>query len=311
MQKLLISELLSSVSQSISEAEMKMFCLSEQSKSKFLPAISRILSQLQCLVSNNFLKMEVDVSSQSLSWDSDHDYPEYCEETTSISGDEERDVMSSTPDEERNVMKSIRKDEEDKFTASIKKAEDDKFITSMIMFIRTSSPNLVFSRSKSNKRRKRRLKKIVHSELLDVWSNFSEFVSPPKMSTPASSCSYPTVDWTKVNKRFLSNIPVPSLQPLHGCSPDPIFYEDRFERSDYGYHRNMGSQFSNPNPFGAALGYLTDAGAIGVPDCVYHGHVYDATNQGWILHACYPENQEKVPKRKRDRMNMKKRKQRG
>ena len=132
------------------------------SKSKFLPAISRILSQLQCLVSNNFLKMEVDVSSQSLSWDSDHNYPEYCEETTSISGDEERDVMSSTPDEERNVMKSIRKDEEDKFTASIKKAEDDKFITSMIMFIRTSSPNLVFSQSKSNKRRKRRLKKIVH-----------------------------------------------------------------------------------------------------------------------------------------------------
>ena len=199
MQKLLISELLSSVSQSISEAEMKMFCLSEQSKSKFLPAISRILSQLQCLVSNNFLKMEVDVSSQSLSWDSDHNYPEYCEETTSISGDEERDVMSSTPDEERNVMKSIRKDEEDKFTASIKKAEDDKFITSMIMFIRTSSPNLVFSRSKSNKRRKRRLKKIVHSELLDVWSNFSEFVSPPKMSTPASSCSYPTVDWTSAS----------------------------------------------------------------------------------------------------------------
>ena len=36
---------------------------------------------------------------------------------------------------------------------------------------------------------------------------------------------YPIIDWSKVNKRFIANIPEPTLCPIHSCSPDPAFYE--------------------------------------------------------------------------------------
>ena len=155
-----VQELLSSVSQNVSEIELKMFSLPVKSKSEFLPKISTILSQLQCLISNNFIKTEMDVSSHSLSWDSDHDYPEYCEESSFFNSS----FFSFSCDEE-NVMESTRRDEEDKFIASTRTDKDDKFISSMVMFISKASPALIYSRSKADRRRRKRIQKSIHGEM--------------------------------------------------------------------------------------------------------------------------------------------------
>ena len=126
---------------------------------------------------------------------------------------------------------------------------------------------------------------MIHSELFQIWRNVFDIVQPPVSNIKDNSnIHYPTVDWSSVNKRFLSNIPVPTPQPCHGCSEDPAFYETVYERTDYGHRQNMGSKFSKPNPFGVVSGYITDAGVIAVPNEVFHGHVYQ-DGVGFVLHA--------------------------
>ena len=102
MQVLQVREKLSTVSQSISEIEMKMFSLSAQSKSEFLLAVSTIIKQLEYLVFNNFVndKIVIDVSNDSMKWDNIYDYPEYCDESSSMSSSFfEAPFMSSITDE--------------------------------------------------------------------------------------------------------------------------------------------------------------------------------------------------------------------
>ena len=100
MQVLQVREKLSTVSQSISEIEMKMFSLSAQSKSEFLLAVSTIIKQLEYLVFNNFVNDKIDVSNDSMKWDNIYDYPEYCDESSSMSSSFfEAPFMSSITDE--------------------------------------------------------------------------------------------------------------------------------------------------------------------------------------------------------------------
>ena len=185
------------------------------------------------------------------------------------------------------------------------------FFPNLLSTISSLAPSLIYDRRKAMRKRKRRVQKMVHPELRSIWTNTAFITNPVNVPTTLS-VKYPKVDWMSVNKRFLSNVPSPSFQPVMGCSSDPTFYEDEYERNDYGYHHNLGSKFSKPHPFGAALGYLTDAGAIGIPDCVYHGHVYDAVSQGWILHASFEEGpttqKKKMEERETTQRRMKRKK---
>ena len=63
---------------------------------------------------------------------------------------------------------------------------------------------------------------------------------------------------------------------------------------------NQGSKFSREFPFGSTLGFMTTNGAITIPDEVFHGYVYQAS-QGWILHSTFPEQKgvKKVQKRRK------------
>ena len=71
---------------------------------------------------------------------------------------------------------------------------------------------------------------------------------------------------------------------------------------------NMGSKFTQEFPFGSALGFLTDAGPINVPEYVFHGYKYEASH-GWILHAQFPEKEAK--KKQNTKMGRKTRRQGG
>ena len=176
---------------------------------------------------------------------------------------------------------------------------EDVFLTKVLSLINFLAPSSIYNAKKAKRRRMRRTTKKVCPELMSIWANAATIVSPSTNSKQsATSISFPKVDWRSVNKRFLQNIPAPTLQPVLGCSNDPSFYEDVRERSDYGNYRNLGSNFTKPNPFGAVSGYLTDLGVIAVPDEVFYGHVYE-DGVGFVLHA---EFQEKRKKKSNKRM---------
>ena len=153
------------------------------------------------------------------------------------------------------------------------------------------------------------MKNTIHSELIQIWRNASDLVSPVSSTNSDANQppQYPKVDWRTVNKRFLQNIPAPTPQPILGCSSDPSFYQSVHESNDYGYRRNLGSKFTKPNPFGAISGYLTDLGVIAIPEEVFHGHVYQ-DGVGFVLHAEFEEKKSPV---KEKMQRKKKRRQRG
>ena len=91
-------------------------------------------------------------------------------------------------------------------------------MTSKILHsIRSLAPIMIYSRSKSQRSRIRRMKKMIHSELFQVWRNVFDIVQPPVSNIKDNSnIHYPTVDWSSINKRFLSNVPSPVSLPVHG-----------------------------------------------------------------------------------------------
>ena len=93
--------------------------------------------------------------------------------------------------------------------------------------IKTIAPELQYSSVKvRRKRRKAKLRK-VHPELRRMWVNADTIVTPVYSKVPPTpSKLFSTIDWSQVNKQFLSNVPTPSAQPVHGCSPDEELYKD-------------------------------------------------------------------------------------
>ena len=179
----------------------------------------------------------------------------------------------------------------------------DRAIANILSTISRVAPNLRYNARKAKAMRMTRMMKKMCPELRTMWSNADTIFSPPlqkSSSTTNPSDCFPTVDWTSVNKRFLSNVPAPVSLPIHGCFQNPEDYENQYERSDYGTYENKGSKFTNEFPFGSILGFHTDAGPIQVPDQVIHGHVYDE-RQGWILHASYKDEEGKSEQRRNER----------
>ena len=267
-----IEVLLSQVSSNLTDIHVKMSNAEQQQKDECLAAVEKILQQLGCLVRTK-LSSSCDVSNKSSFYN--------------LYYDDEESVHSNFSEEEESVH-------------SNSKDEKEVFITEMVSFIKSSAPSYIYDARRMKAKRRRKMKKRVHPELRNLWDNASTILSPiPVNNAKQSATLYPRVDWKCVNKRFLSNIPLPSSLPLHGCSPNPDDYKDEFYQNDYGGMQNLGSKFDREFPFGTALGFLTDAGPINVPDEIFHGHSYQP-GQGWLLHAEYPEKvKERMKRRQR------------
>ena len=106
----------------------------------------------------------------------------------------------------------------------------DPFIVKMTSFIKRSSPDQVFSLQKSRKRKMKKAAKMVHPELLSVWNNVGDLFGFKSLAPVTTNSSVPVVDWNKVNSRHIANVPAPTPQPMHGCSSDPDFDQDRCTR---------------------------------------------------------------------------------
>jgi len=170
----------------------------------------------------------------------------------------------------------------------------DPFIEKMTRFINMSSPGHVFNVKKSMKKKKKRAAKMVHPELVTLWRNVGDlFANQVSVSTPDPSI--PVVDWSKVNSRFIANIPAPSPQPLSGCSEDPEFYEHKNVRrcqpsGAVTWETKWSPHKSSKTPFGTKLGFLTDAGVIKAESNhqIVHGYIWSPSCNQYILHAKFP-----------------------
>ena len=164
----------------------------------------------------------------------------------------------------------------------------DSFIEKMTRFINLSSPGHIFNVKKSMRRTKRKAAKMVHPELISVWRNVGDLFDP-RISVPSSpDLSIPIVDWSRVNQRFISNIPTPSPQPKHGVSNYPPFYKENKYISQADCKEGL--FHLSKAPFGSELGYLTSAGVISHSSNTnsIHGYVWSDSFRKYILHAKFP-----------------------
>ena len=239
------------------------------SAQQFLPVVSDILVKLQCVVSHQLSAAINTNHTEELWWDSS---PEMVTYNESDNSDSDTSFMSTS--------KSL-------FSASFSSlSEEDEgniFIKNISTFPLKAAPSGIFSRRKSKRRRVKKMRRLVHPDLYNIWYYSGQIASPPDVkSKPVSVPPYPQVDWTNVNKRFLGNIPNPSFFPIHGCSEDPSHYE-----LTYVSHNNfIPAEFERPCPFGQAYGYMTERGVIAVPDRVHHGYVWSVCDSGvgqWVL----------------------------
>ena len=254
---------------------------------QFLPVVSELLLKLQHVVSHQICADNV-VSSenQELWWDS----------TT--------EMVTYSEDNINDCDSSILSTSESLFSTSVTSLADEGniFIKNISTFLSKAAPSGIFSRRKSKRRRVKKMRRLVHPDLYNIWYFSSQITAPPDVkSQPVSVPPYPEVDWTNVNKRFLSNIPNPSFFPIHGCSEDPSHYE-----LTYVSHNNfIPAEFERPSPFGQAYGYMTERGVIAVPNRVHHGYVWSVCDSGvgqWVLSVQSrqnPKKQERSRGRKR------------
>ena len=171
------------------------------------------------------------------------------------------------------------------------------FISTMSAVISRLAPANCYSAKRSKQRRRKKMMRRVHPELRRMWIHAAALVSPPAKQTPPSPM--PTVDWSKVNKRFLSNIPSPTPIPVQSCSQDAEFYQPQF--TPYG--TKLSSAYSKTNPFGTIDGYRTTCGVISVPDGQsFHGYTWQ--DGLWLLEASIVKDKGRRGKRKK-RLGMK------
>ena len=257
---------------------------------QFLPVVSELLLKLQRVVSHQICADNV-VSSenQELWWDS----------TT--------EMVTYSEDNINDCDSSILSTSESLFSTSVTSLADEGniFIKNISTFLSKAAPSGIFSRRKSKRRRVKKMRRLVHPDLYNIWYFSSQITAPPDVkSQPVSVPPYPEVDWTNVNKRFLSNIPNPSFFPIHGCSENPSYYE-----LTYVSHNNfIPAEFERPSPFGQAYGYMTERGVIAVPNRVHHGYVWSVCDSGvgqWVLSVQSRQNQKKQ-ERSRGRKRKKK-----
>ena len=100
----------------------------------------------------------------------------------------------------------------------VRELEDEIFFESVLQVIDTVAPNNIFNRGKSGRRARKRLRKrlkaAVIPHLFPVWQNAGDLVAPRESDTKPMPkvevvSPYPIIDMSKVNKRFLSNLPEP------------------------------------------------------------------------------------------------------
>ena len=155
----------------------------------------------------------------------------------------------------------------------------------------------LISKKRKKKMRQKKLKKVLHPDLITMWQHCSQLCAEPDVSpaTPTPS-PYPRVDWSRVNQRMLANLPKPDLFPVHGCAQDASFFVKRQVTVAHDSVRFWSPyEEAGSYPYGSLPGFLTQDGVIapGGHGENVHGYVWSPDYQGWVLQATNPQKQNK------------------
>ena len=186
-----------------------------------------------------------------------------------------------------------------------KKKKGDPFLAAITRAIGKLAPKSVYNNVMGEKMKKerdeRKVANVVPDVLRSMWESAESLWVESEVVRETIPDPYPTLDWSKVNKRFISNIPSPSKIPKHGCSLDPAFYQYT-SRFITGTADNIKPKHQTESfPFGSEWGYRTSEGVVSVSSVVHHGYIWDESGC-WILHATQPKDK---GKRKDDEENNK------
>ena len=167
-------------------------------------------------------------------------------------------------------------------TSSLPFPQANTLIIKMLNFMSRIAPGSKYSKLRSDKRKKRKMMKYVHTELSSIWRNCEELFQRSVKSEVELNI-FPQVDWSKVNSRMIKNVPAPFTHPVHGVSDNPEFYEVD-EKKDY-----TTSKFHLSFPFGYKWGYETNCGIIATGcDQVLHGYAWLEDERRFILATEFP-----------------------
>lgn len=150
----------------------------------------------------------------------------------------------------------------------------------------------------SNSGKDRDLFSVVPKELLGIWLFTMEptkeellmyedhirlQIRPPPIYSPPMP--KPRVNWAKLNKFQLKNLPEPASFPVLSCPEDPAYYTTTYEKR-YTHHCvgqvGCGCVRCDP-PFGRAKGLRTNLGVIPMPTDPVHGYIWDGSE--WVIAA--------------------------
>ena len=237
-------------------------------------------------------------------------------------------ISSSSSDvsSDSNTFEWVYSDDEQ----DIRELEDEILFESILQAIDLVAPNNVFSRGKSERKRrkktKKKLKAAITPHLLHIWQNVNDLVFPkPIVEIKEVASPYPIIDFSKVNKRALSSTPEPERFPVLGCSPDPKFYEKEYykisELERFGLaksslpasdlkllqnHRVPYSKHDKIYPFGSEFGFYTNLGIVDWSSRKEAVHGYIWSGNKWVLEAKRPQDKEKVNIKREGSSNFKK-----
>jgi len=254
-----------------------------KSVSQVLPTMNSILSEMKNIV---FFISEMEEVSQheELWWDESHQYVVYEDRDSDCSSDQESSYQgqnsnhstssSSYNDDSSNLSSDLDSNSTlTQLDVEIQTLEDEIFIDSLLNFMDVVAPKSIFNKKKSMRRKNKRTRKLITPHLRSMWTNSADIVDPVTSSS-GTSLGLPVIDFSKVNKRFVENIPKPDLFPIHGCAQFP----DQKKVNQY-------------SPFGYESGYMTDHGIVALPNnLVVHGYVW-SKEVGWILKAHFPKGE--------------------
>ena len=132
---------------------------------------------------------------------------------------------------------------------------NDPFQTKMLMFLSTSCPNDIYTRTWREDQLRSAL---IDPNLFPLWVNCHwlfldvlEHDEDINVEQFSPEISYLSIDLQNVNARFIGNIPKPSYVPIQGVSSDPDLYHKLYPRNDY-YQVQRYYKFNDPHPFGSA-----------------------------------------------------------
>ena len=117
-------------------------------------------------------------------------------------------------------------------------------------------------------------------EELEMYEKvLEEQIRPPPIYSP--SLPKPRIQWTRLNTNMFRNLPQPEQLPIFSCSQDPQFYS-AIKSISYGGTVNV---FEGGIPFGTMYGFMTDMGAVPVPEESIHGYKFSPEWGTWVIAA--------------------------